>query len=169
MLCAMWNLQTRGRTHVPCLGRWVLSHCATREVWCGRFFKKYWVCYKVASFLCFGSERYVAYLLTRDQTGTPCIGRRSLNHWIPREDPVLYFPRLEILNLLWTRNTAFHLVWGLHLCSHKPRPVPDSEAAKPVLLPLSVSNSRLSTLQATPGFPLSAQVFASCFIWCEPP
>ena len=24
--------QTRARTHVPCIGRWILNHCATREV-----------------------------------------------------------------------------------------------------------------------------------------
>ena len=23
--------QTRARTHVPCIGRWILNHCATRE------------------------------------------------------------------------------------------------------------------------------------------
>ena len=24
--------RTRDRTHVPCIGRWILNHCATREV-----------------------------------------------------------------------------------------------------------------------------------------
>ena len=24
--------RTRARTHVPCIGRWILNHCATREV-----------------------------------------------------------------------------------------------------------------------------------------
>ena len=29
--------QTRARTHVPCIGRWILNHCATREVPVVRF------------------------------------------------------------------------------------------------------------------------------------
>ena len=32
---------------------------------------------------------------TRDQTRTPCIGRRSLNHWIAREVPA--FAILELI------------------------------------------------------------------------
>ena len=34
-LVAPWHVgssQTRARTHVPCIGRWILNHCATREV-----------------------------------------------------------------------------------------------------------------------------------------
>ena len=27
----MGSSQTRARTHVPCIGRWILNHCATRE------------------------------------------------------------------------------------------------------------------------------------------
>ena len=130
-----------------------------------RFLKSI-VCYKVASFLCCGSVWLIS--LTRDQTCTPCTGKQSLHHRITTEVPVLYFPPLETLNLLWTRNAAFHLARGSHLCSHKPWPFPVSEAAEPVLLPL-IANSRLSTLQATPCFLLSAKVFASCFIRCEPP
>ena len=29
--------RTRARTHVPCIGRWILNHCATREVPSARF------------------------------------------------------------------------------------------------------------------------------------
>ena len=28
----MGSSRTRARTHVPCIGRWILNHCATREV-----------------------------------------------------------------------------------------------------------------------------------------
>ena len=34
-LVAPWHVgssQTRHRTHVPCIGRWILKHCTTREV-----------------------------------------------------------------------------------------------------------------------------------------
>ena len=29
LLCGMWDT---AQTHVPCIGRWILNHCATREV-----------------------------------------------------------------------------------------------------------------------------------------
>ena len=35
----MGSSQTRARTHVPCLGRQILNHCATREVPCVLCFK----------------------------------------------------------------------------------------------------------------------------------
>ena len=28
----MGSSRTRAQTHVPCIGRWILNHCATREV-----------------------------------------------------------------------------------------------------------------------------------------
>ena len=34
-LAALWHVgssQTRARTRVPCIGRWILNHCTTREV-----------------------------------------------------------------------------------------------------------------------------------------
>ena len=34
-LLASWHVEsswTRDRTHVPCIGRWILPHCATRQV-----------------------------------------------------------------------------------------------------------------------------------------
>ena len=37
---------------------------------------------------------------TRDQTHTPCIGRRSLNHWTPREVPGNDFLLVVLYNLL---------------------------------------------------------------------
>ena len=32
--CSMWNLSslTRDRSHIPCIGRWILNHWITREV-----------------------------------------------------------------------------------------------------------------------------------------
>ena len=46
----------------------------------------YWVCYNIASVLCFSflTTRHVDLnSLTRDGTCTPCVGRQSLNHWTP--------------------------------------------------------------------------------------
>ena len=169
MLCAMWNLPRPGiEPTSPALAGGFLATAPPGKFDVDHSLKSIKFVIRLLLFYALVLRGMWLISLTRDQTGTPCIGRRSLNHWIPGEDPVLYFPPLEILNLLWTRNTAFHLVRGLHLCSHEPGPVPDSEAAKPVLLPLS-GNSRQSTLQATPRFPLSAQVFAFCFIRCKPP
>ena len=34
-LSCPWHVEsswTRDRTHVPCIGRWILNHCTTREV-----------------------------------------------------------------------------------------------------------------------------------------
>ena len=31
----MGSSQTRARTHVPCIDRWILNHCATREAQSG--------------------------------------------------------------------------------------------------------------------------------------
>ena len=42
-LVAPWHVgssQTRARTHVPCIGRQILNHCATREA-LGPHFKRY--------------------------------------------------------------------------------------------------------------------------------
>ena len=41
-LVALWHMgssQTRARTHVPCIGRWILNHGATREVPASCFLK----------------------------------------------------------------------------------------------------------------------------------
>ena len=49
-----------------------------------------WICHNIASVLCFGflAARHVGSLfLTSSQTCTPCIGRRSLNHWTSRGVP----------------------------------------------------------------------------------
>ena len=52
--------------------------------------KVYWVCYNIASVLCFGfwpQGRWDLSSPTRDQTCNPCIGRLNLNHWTAREVP----------------------------------------------------------------------------------
>ena len=48
--------------------------------------------------------------LVRDQTGTPCIGKQSLNQWTVREDPELRFLAkcLAITNIV--RSLARHLL-----------------------------------------------------------
>ena len=46
---------------------------------------------------------------TRDRTCTPCIGRRSLNHWTAREVPLLALLKMNhVLNHI-LKCTAFHL------------------------------------------------------------
>ena len=56
------------------------------------FFKNYyWICYNIASVLCFGFfwpwGMWDSSCPTRDQACTPCIGRQSLNHWTTKEVP----------------------------------------------------------------------------------
>ena len=53
----------------------------------------YWVCYNIVSVLCFGfwlRGMWDLTSLTRDWTGTPCIVRQSLNHWIAKEVPLFF-------------------------------------------------------------------------------
>ena len=54
----------------------------------------YWICYNIASVLCFGSfwswGMWDLTSQTRDQTPTPYIWRQSLNHWTTREVPMLH-------------------------------------------------------------------------------
>ena len=53
-------------------------------------FLVYWICYNIASILCFVPlvKMHVgSYLSTRGRTCTPCNGRQSLNHWTTREVP----------------------------------------------------------------------------------
>ena len=55
---------------------------------CGPFFKSlYWICYNSICCFCFGfgCQAWDLCSPTRDRTCTPCIGRRSLNHWTARE------------------------------------------------------------------------------------
>ena len=55
------------------------------------FLSLYWICYNIASVLCFWFFWPQAMCdlssPTRDQTHTPCIGRWNLNHWTVREVP----------------------------------------------------------------------------------
>ena len=51
----------------------------------------YWICYNIPSILCFvfwPRSMWNLSSLIRDQTCTPCIGRRSLNHWIAKSDQI---------------------------------------------------------------------------------
>ena len=69
--------QTRDRIHVPCIGRRILNHCASREVPLLLFY--------VLVFWPQGMWDLSS--PTRDPTHTRCIGRQSLNHWTTREVP----------------------------------------------------------------------------------
>ena len=49
--------------------------------------------------------------LTRDQTGTPCIGRRSFNNWIAKEVPTLS------LIACYSASAKYDIVWFNHILS----------------------------------------------------
>ena len=53
------------------------------------FKSPYWICYDIASVLCFlvfwPQGVWDLSFLTRDRTCTPCTGKQSLNHWTTRE------------------------------------------------------------------------------------
>ena len=56
----------------------------------------YWICYKVASVLCFGLFFWPWSIWdlsspVRDQTHTSCIGWQNLNHWTTKEVPQVQF------------------------------------------------------------------------------
>ena len=56
-LVALWHVgssQTRARTHVPCIGRQILNHCATREA-------RYYCIFKVVIFQKFFEVTYLGY------------------------------------------------------------------------------------------------------------
>ena len=49
--------------------------------------------------------------LTRDQTGTPCIGRQSFNNWIAKEVPTLS------LIACYSASAKYDIVWFNHILS----------------------------------------------------
>ena len=60
--------------------------------WTIFFLSLYWICYNIASILCFLAMRHYGIILTnrsKDRTHMPCIGRWSLRHWTAREIPTL--------------------------------------------------------------------------------
>ena len=84
----MWDRSspTRDRTCTPWSGRLNLNHCTTREVPSYFLVSIFW-----GVLFCLFATLHILWDLsssTRDQTHTPCIGRRSLNHWTAREVPV---------------------------------------------------------------------------------
>ena len=77
----------------------------------GHFQSLYWICYSIASVLCFcflaktgiwdlsspSRNQTCTPCIgrpSRNQTCTPCIGRQSLNHWTAREVPDVFFYRI---------------------------------------------------------------------------
>ena len=63
----------------------------------------YWICYNIASVLCFGvfwpKGIWDLSSPTRDWTCTPCLGRWSFNHWTTREVP--YFSIKMVSIKMW--------------------------------------------------------------------
>ena len=57
----MGSSQTRARTRVPCIGRQILNHCATREA-LESFYHK-WVLNFVKSFFCIYSDDHMVFIL----------------------------------------------------------------------------------------------------------
>ena len=92
-------LQTRIRVWLPCPPPGDLPNSGIKPMspvapalQGGRFFCHWaiwdWTYDNIASVLCFGSlatRHWDLSSLTRDQTGTSCIGRQSLNHWTAME------------------------------------------------------------------------------------
>ena len=95
---APWHVgssQTRARTRVPCIGRQILNHCATREA-------------RIILFIYFVLEKHlnsffpflVACEILVSQPGIepmpPAVEVRSLNHWTTREVPENSWSHLQI-------------------------------------------------------------------------
>ena len=100
--------QTRDRTCVPCIGRWILNHCTTREVPCSSLFLIYlfiylfilfiWLCQvlveasellSLARGLLSCSTHVGSSSLTRDRTqALPALGAWSPSHCATRESPL---------------------------------------------------------------------------------
>ena len=119
--CCVRSPQTRDWTRVPRIGRGILNHWTTREVYhSGPFLKsllnllQYCFCLRSVFFF-FGWEAC-----------TPCIGRWSLNHWTTREVPK---GPLSTLRIPWSlvakpfralafvsRKCVFQSVHGQTLC-----------------------------------------------------
>ena len=60
--------QVRGWTHVPCIGRWILNYCTTREVYVCLFLN--WVVYVLIIdfwefYICSGYMSFIKYLICR--------------------------------------------------------------------------------------------------------
>ena len=59
------------------------------------FLSLYWICYNIASALCFFSfspwGKWDLSSPTSNWTHTPCSGKQSLNHWAAREVPALFY------------------------------------------------------------------------------
>ena len=78
--------QTRAQTHVPCISRRILNHCAGFSS-CSMRAQELWHKGLVAL-------RHVGSSRTRAQTHVPCISRRILNHCATREVPITTILRL---------------------------------------------------------------------------
>ena len=110
---------TRDRTCIPCIGRRILNHCATREVSYPYFYTKFssllsgltfffWLCHE-------------AFRILVPQPGIefvpPALGAWSLNHWTTREVPKwtnfkwLFF--LIIAFIFRERGSQIHSVPGI--------------------------------------------------------
>ena len=83
--------RARARTRVPCIGRWILNHSATREA-LPLFFivkKKFFLIKKIKIF------GHAACEILVPQPGIeptpPALEAQSLNHWTTREVPPSFF------------------------------------------------------------------------------
>ena len=94
--------QTRARTRVPCIGRQILNHCATREA-LNYFFNVYvcmylfwlrWVLVAACGIFSCGMRTLSCSMHvgssspTRNRTQPPSLGAWSLTHWTTREVPI---------------------------------------------------------------------------------
>ena len=65
--------QTRAQTRVPCIGRWILNHCATREVLWHPFGRGSCCCFKVA---------FSTALIHARQSFQKQVPRESFSYWV---------------------------------------------------------------------------------------
>ena len=87
----------------------------------------YWICYNIASVLCFGvfwpKGIWDLSSPTRDWTCTPCLGRWSFNHWTTREVP--YFSIKMVSIKMWmNRMFISSSICSFIVCTEPSAPSP---------------------------------------------
>ena len=108
--------QTRARTCVPCIGRRILNHCATREVW--NYFVEAWTdidpnIAKKTLCLTLLSNSYFRYMwsipMRKLSLSTTWVLLLKMNIWLNtiKMDPELY------KNLSMKKNKTILKIWGL--------------------------------------------------------
>ena len=157
--------RTRDQTCVPCTSRWILNHCATREVpWTSSYpspwFKNYWLFVNLALFVFHPLPHFLNFpkywnrsfllssaqrtpVLTIFRWGHICgsleVQQRSYNTWLEQK-----IPRLDAL--MRVRGT-----FSLYLCHPSPKA---AQLSAKTFSTFNFSNGRkLRTCEWVPSFP----------------